>query len=143
MIRNGLFLGLLSLVLSGCGTQLDDEPSRRVVQGTVIYEDAPVTDGLIRFIPLGEKGGPASSAYIENGTFVIDLKGGVPLGKHCVQVEAYRPVDKKVEDSPMDDGPTTEQYLPAEWNSASTLEFQVEAGKEPIIHEFKLKKESK
>ena len=140
MIRNGLILGVLSLVLSGCGTQLDDEPSRRVVQGTVIYEDAPITDGLIRFIPLGDNGGPASSAYIENGTFVIDLKGGVPLGKHRVQVEAYRPVDKKAEDSPMDDGPTREQYLPEEWNSASILEFQVEAGKEPLKHEFNLKK---
>ncbi|QDV51179.1 hypothetical protein [Gimesia fumaroli] len=142
MIRNGLILGLLSLVLSGCGTQLDDEPLRRVVQGTVIYEDSPVTDGLIRFTPLGEKGGPASAAYIENGTFVIDHKGGVPLGKHRVQVEAYRPVDKKAEISPMDDGPTTEQFLPEKWNSASTLEFQVDAGKAPLKHEFNLKKEA-
>jgi len=140
MIRNALILGLLSLVLSGCGTQLDDEPSRRVVQGTVIYEEAPITDGLIRFTPLGEKGGPASSAYIENGTFIIDHKGGVPLGKHRVQVEAYRPVDKKLEDSPMDDGPSKEQFLPEEWNSASTLEFQVDAGQEPLKHEFNLKK---
>tara|TARA_R110002095_G_scaffold155255_3_gene134830 strand:- start:138 stop:569 length:432 start_codon:yes stop_codon:yes gene_type:complete len=143
MIRSGLILGLLCFVYSGCGTQLNDEPLRRVVQGTVIYEDSPVTDGLIRFIPLGDKGGPASSAYIENGAFVIDHKGGIPLGKHRVQVEAYRPVDEKVDDSPMDDGPTTEQYLPVEWNSASTLEFQVDAGKEPLKHEFKLKKESK
>ncbi|QDT91854.1 hypothetical protein [Gimesia algae] len=140
MIRSGLFIGLLSLVLSGCGTQLGDEPSRRVVQGTVIYEEAPITDGLIRFTPLGEQGGPASSAYIKNGTFIIDHKGGVPLGKHRVQVEAYRPVDKKVEDSPMDDGPSTEQYLPDEWNSASTLEIQIEAGQEPHKHEFNLKK---
>ena len=72
MLRSGLILGLLCFVLSGCGTQLHDEPSRRVVQGAVIYEDAPITNGLIRFTPLGDNGGPASTAYIKNGTFVID-----------------------------------------------------------------------
>jgi len=138
MIRSGLFFWIILILTIGCGSNPSDGPNRRVVKGIVTYEGTPITEGVIRFVPIGKTAGPVSSAYIRNGSFNINHKGGVPLGQQRVEIEAYRPVTKLIESSPMDDGPSQEQFLPRKWNAESTLELIVKAGRTPLQHEFSL-----
>lgn len=101
-------VGLLVLAFSvGCGR--GDLP-RKVVYGNVTCGDAKVTMGMLRFAPI-EPGVdlPSTSGRIVDGQYRIEQKGGVPLGKYRVEIDARRPTGTKTT-NPLS-GQTTEETV--------------------------------
>ena len=73
--------------LSGCGS--DGLPSK-VVHGTITFNGEKVMLGQVRFVPIEGTPGPASFSSIEDGKYRIEARGGVPVGKHRVEVQAKK-----------------------------------------------------
>ena len=67
-----------------------------MVHGTVTCNGQVVETGGARFVPIEVTKGPASHGVIVNGKYRIDIRGGVPIGKHRVEVDARRKTGKKV-----------------------------------------------
>lgn len=106
---------------------------RAVVTGTVTYDGRPVEDGMIRFFPIEGTPGPMWGAVINNGEYSCHGKGGVPVGTLAVEIEAYRPagtstarVDDPVGD--LGDAVGNRQFLPAKYNTHTTLRVEIESG---------------
>jgi hypothetical protein len=72
-----------------------------VVHGTITFQGNKVDTGAITFVPIDGTPGPVSVGTITDGEYRIDARGGVPLGKHRVQVEARNKTGRKVKE---DDG---------------------------------------
>ena len=107
--------GLSLLILTtGCGGSGGDV-ERSEVSGSVTYKGQPIEEGLIRFVPEKGTAGPVSAAPIANGKYTIDAKGGVPVGTHRVEIEAYQ-VDAKAgsEEIPGVEGPTSQTVYPCQ-----------------------------
>ena len=66
------------------------------VHGTVTCDGENVETGLVRFVPIEGTAGPASSGKIEGGQYRIESRGGVPIGKHRVEVDARKKTGTKV-----------------------------------------------
>jgi hypothetical protein len=88
-----LAMGFACLALSGCGKQ--GLPSK-VLHGSVTCGGETVSTGSVSFVPVSDTAGPTSSARIVDGQYRIEDRGGVPLGKHRVQVEAWKKTGRKV-----------------------------------------------
>lgn len=103
-----LCVGLFVLAISlGCGR---GELPRKVIYGNVTCGDAKVTMGMLRFAPIEAGGGlPSTSGRIVDGQYRLDQKGGVPLGKYRVEIDARRPTGTKTT-NPMS-GQTTEDTV--------------------------------
>ena len=89
-------LWILGLVLiAGCGRSggLD----AKVVHGTVTVAGEKVDAGEVRFVPIEGTPGPTSAATILDGQYRIEARGGVPVGKHRVEVEARRKTGRQVQ----------------------------------------------
>ncbi len=93
VLRN-VALGLIVLLIGGCGWW--GVPSTVVVHGTVTCGDDPVDLGLIRFTPINGTQGPRSAGEIRDGHYRIDARGGVPVGRHRVEIIAERRTGEQV-----------------------------------------------
>lgn len=82
------------LLLSGCGGKGLES---RVVRGTVTYQGEKVETGQIRFVPIEGTPGSVNAAPIVDGQYEITARGGVPVGKHRVEVDAQKKTGRKVE----------------------------------------------
>ena len=128
-------------ILVGCG---HSGPEKVVVQGQVTYQGQPVPNGDVMFYPIEGTTGPASGASIKDGQYVADGRGGVPLGKHRVEIRAYRSGSIGPAGSANDDdwrgrrGGQRQQYLPARFNTDSKLTVTVDSSEAPAVHDFQL-----
>lgn len=86
-------LGLV--LIAGCGGGGGLEA--RVVHGTVTVGGEKVDAGEVRFVPIDGTPGPTSAATILDGEYRIEARGGVPVGKHRVEVDARRKTGRQVE----------------------------------------------
>lgn len=136
---------LLKIVL-GCafavvlfGGCRDQGPQRVLVSGNVTYNGEPVAEGVIRFTPGEDSPMPMTAAAIINGAYKADLRGGVPVGTHKVEIEAYRMAEKSATQM-LRGSPPRIQYLPDRYNTKSELQITVESGSEDIIKDFALTK---
>lgn len=131
---------LAAMMLSGC--RANREPPRVIVSGKVTYRGEPVADGVIRFIPLPRCPVPSSGAYIVAGCYRADGRGGVPVGTHRVEIEAYRAVPINVQPgAPLPPGMPEEgheQYLPDRYNTSTQLEITIEPSRKGITKDFDL-----
>lgn len=131
------FLLILSVCfLNGCGGT-DDAPARRIVSGKVLYQNQPVENGTIRFIP--QPSGPVASARIIDGTYRVENKGGVPLGEHRVEITSAAGGTELVEAEVMPDKnarPVLE--IPEKYNTNSGLSAVIEAGESAQKVDFSL-----
>ncbi len=84
-------LGLACLASAGCGKG----PAAKLVYGSVMYGDEKVPLGEIFFEPYDERG-PNCVAPIVDGQYRIDARGGVPLGKYRIRVDARKKTGRKV-----------------------------------------------
>ena len=117
------------IVLPGCGTK--GGLSMKVVHGTVTAGGQTVDTGMVRFVPIQLTKGPASAGRIENGQYRVVARGGVPLGKHRVEVTALKKTGRKLKAR----GPFEEQMIdetvpmaPEQYaGSNSPLEFELTA----------------
>ena len=88
-----LVLGSWSLLPVGCG---DSKLATKVLHGTVTLDGQKVETGWLRFVPIDGTPGPASTARIVDGEYRIEARGGVPVGKHRVEVDARKRTGRKV-----------------------------------------------
>ena len=79
--------------MAGCGTGATE----KVVYGTVTCNGEQVPQGTVRFVPIEGTAGPASTGRITDGEYRIEARGGVPVGKHRVEVMARQPTGRQVE----------------------------------------------
>ena len=125
---------LLLVSILGCG-RTSDMP-RAIVEGTVTYDGQPIEKGRIRFEPLPGTRGNLSVGVIDHGEYRIDDFGGVPVGKHRIELYSYDPNDPAGGPG----GPPPKQFLPAKYNYESTIELEIEATPSPVVHDFTLEK---
>lgn len=112
------FLCLLSpCVLVGCGRE--SSLDRVEVRGKVTFAGKPIQNGEIRFFPAQKTKGPVSGAPIVEGTYEVTQRGGVPVGNHRVEIEAFRKSRARPELNA--EGGHREQYLPEQFNIGSKL----------------------
>jgi hypothetical protein len=121
------FLALsLAAILAGCSKS---GPVKTTVSGAVTYNSEPVEVGIIRFIPTGGTEGPLATATIADGRYTATAAGGVPVGKHKVEILGYVELPRAANLPPM--APTArEQYIPDEFNKSSKLEFTIDSAGE-------------
>lgn len=125
--------------LGGCGGH--QGPERVVVSGTITYNGKPVSVGRVLFTPVSTSPAPVAGAPIEEGTYRVDGRGGVPVGTHTVQIEAYRTASASAvpgqSESPMARG-VRQQYLPKCYNSESQLQITIQSGCREVVKNFEL-----
>lgn len=109
-----VLLGLLSL--AGCG---DSGPAKYGVTGSVTLDGQPVEQGEIRFLSADAQGTPYAGQIV-NGKFDCQ----VTEGQKRVEITATRESP-----TPAADGlPNFVSYIPAAYNSQSTLTAEVKPG---------------
>ena len=120
----GVVLLMMALMLQvGCGPS---GPDIARVQGTVTMDGKPLPNAIIMFVPVG--GRPSVSETDANGKYVLEFSGGrkgaIP-GINRVEINTGRLAYEK-------DGknyPAVKESVPVQYNRHTTLEFNVEAGK--------------
>ena len=120
----GVVLLMMALMLQvGCGPS---GPDIARVQGTVTMDGKPLPNAIIMFVPVG--GRPSVSETDANGKYVLEFSGGrkgaIP-GINRVEINTGRLAYEK-------DGknyPAVKESVPVQYNRVTTLEFNVEAGK--------------
>ncbi len=117
-------LGLLLLAIIGCGGG-SNEPTKYAVTGKVTLAGKPVEEGLIRFAPgSGQPARDPDVAPITSGNY----SAMVTAGSKRVEIEVYSPTGPE-----FDGKPTNVQVAPAQYNTASTLKKEIQAGKNSDI----------
>jgi hypothetical protein len=132
-----LFLMFFVASLAGCGG--DRGPERVVVSGTVTYNGKPIPNGSIRFMPTAASPVPMAGAAIKDGEYKVEAHGGIPVGTHKIEIDAYRvdPAYAKP-DMPTGRGVPRKQYLPKRYNTDSELTITIEPGSPKITKDFAL-----
>ena len=131
-----LLLAACCLPAGGCGGQ-KGLPTQ-VVHGTVTISGETPDSGRVRFVPIEGTKGPASMGQIVDGQYRIDARGGVPVGKHRVEVTALKKTGRKVAGSGPSGEPMqvdeTVSLSPTEYaGTGSPLVFEVVAGSDGRI----------
>jgi hypothetical protein len=117
-------VGVLTLTFSmtGCGASKQGPAPlvQAVVSGTINLDGKPMSEGVIVFSSPGVAGVPIP---IKDGKF----EGKVAAGEKRVEITAFRagePVMMGDKPGP----PVSENYIPARFNTESTLTAKIEAG---------------
>jgi hypothetical protein len=122
--------GLLSSVfvlMTGCGGSGGVK-----VSGTVTFNNEPIKEGYIAFLPV-EEGGTGSGGPIADGQYSVR----VPAGKNRVQITATtRMALPPGEVSMYGETEETRQYLPARYNAKTELEAEVSRSSSPLNFEL-------
>jgi len=144
-LRLDVFQGVALLcccvfILTAGGCSKKSAIDRVVVSGSVTYQGQPISLGQIRFLPDANTQAPMSGAFISDGRYVVDAKGGVPVGTHRVEILAFQTeVSRGAGPDIKVQGGSREQYLPEKYNSASGLVLSVGPGQSsPMSHDFNL-----
>lgn len=118
---SGVLLAV-ALVLAGCG---GDQMRTAPVNGKVTYQNKPVPQGSVTFIP--ESGGPPATGEIKpDGTFRMTTYSsgdGAILGKHKVVIVAIEDMEGKL---PEERNPTPPPIIPAKYTSPATTPLTAE-----------------
>lgn len=129
------FLLLGSVLSIGCNSS----DTGFSISGNVSYEGEAVTNGSIGFIPITKSVGHSAGADIIDGKYEIDPSKGPIEGSYKVIIYAEKPSGKKIQ---ADEGSSEMidemvQYIPAIYNSRTSLEIKLE-GDQPDL-DFLLK----
>jgi hypothetical protein len=108
-------------------------PERVIVSGTITHNGKPIPEGEIRFVPAPPAAVPVAIAQIVDGQYRVDHHGGVPVGTHKVEIQAFHMPSKPV---PL--GPAPQNYLPKRFNTDSQLKMTIESGSREITKDFAL-----
>lgn len=117
----------LLMLVTGCGSA-----DQATVHGNVTFDGAMVELGEIVFTP-SDTSKTAVGAKIENGKYQCSL----PVGPSKVRITAYRDIPGSVDRSnPGQERAKREMYIPAKFNSASTLEANISSSSSPLNFEL-------
>jgi hypothetical protein len=112
------------------------EIQKVVVQGTVVFDGQPVANGEVRFYPMPGTHGPVSGGPVRDGRYIAQGRGGVPVGRHAVEILAFRPSSGARAAHP--EGGPVEQYLPKKFNEETELTAEVTGEENPATITFDL-----
>ena len=132
---------LLAMPTLFAGCMGDRGPERVAVNGRVTYNGKPIPEGLIRFVPAEASSAPVSGAAIMDGNYKVDSRGGVPVGRHRIEIEAHRPSKAGAANgaagmrSPAFAG---NQYIPEKYNVKTRLEITIQSGSPEITKDLDL-----
>ena len=135
-----------ALAVVGCRQQGIE---RAIVYGTISFAGKPMPTGTIHFVPIEGTKTPSAAAQIVDGKYRVDSRGGVPVGTHKIEIEAFRPL---APDSPiaieaariakehpnLDFPPSREQYVPARYNAATELKISIPPDSGTVEHNLQL-----
>lgn len=128
-----LLISVSLLISAGCGNA--DGLTRAIVTGTVSFQNTSVEDGQIRYIPIDGTAGPTTVSPIRHGKYLCDHNGGVPVGRHRVEILVWDPSVPP----PMGPGsPVRPQWAPERYNQESELMFEVEDSGRPVEKDWAL-----
>ncbi|MBN2295405.1 MAG: hypothetical protein JXM70_23440 [Pirellulales bacterium] len=131
---------LLLISIVGCGG--GDGFERVTVSGSVSYAGQPLEKGVIRFVPRAGTETTVCGAAIVDGAYILDSKGGVPVGNYKVEIRRAATLDKDTaladEDNDLSRSPIAQQELPAKYNTDSQLEITIASGNGKIVKDFHL-----
>jgi hypothetical protein len=130
-------LAIASSLISGCSKA---GPQKAEVSGSVSLNGVAIEEGSIQFIPVDGTTGPGAGGVIKNGKYHISLENGVMVGKNRVELRAFGPSGKKIQDPTALPGVMTEsrvQVFPPEYNESSTVIKEVKAGSNSIDFEIR------
>lgn len=139
---------LICLVVGSTGCKKSGI-ERTIVYGTVSFAGKPISTGTIYFTPIEGTKTPPGASQIVDGKYRVESRGGVPVGTHKIEVEAFRPLAANSpvaieaariakEHPNLDFPPTREQYIPARYNTASELKITIDADSGTIEHNLDL-----
>ena len=134
-----LVYALIATCCVGCGGR--GGPERVEVSGTVTYNGTPIPEGTIRFVPGQHSMVPLSGAPISEGAYRVDQQGGVPVGTHKIEIEAFRkvqPSGQRATGGLHSNEEFRQQYLPDRFNRRSELEITIEPDSGNIVQDFEL-----
>ena len=116
-----LLILLSGLMLAGCSKS----STHGTVRGTVTFDDAPLPEGTVRFVPV-DGGSQTASAMVSEGAFTAT----VPVGRMRVEFSAPKVVGQQkmynTPDSPKVD--VVAELLPPRYNVQSELTLDVQTG---------------
>ncbi|MBU4398929.1 MAG: hypothetical protein KKE86_06285 [Planctomycetes bacterium] len=92
-IRAAGALALACLAMTGCGQQ---GLHAKAMHGSVTCGGEKVPLGQVSFVPIEGTPGPTTTALIVDGRYRVERGGGVPLGKHRVEVDVRKKTGRKV-----------------------------------------------
>lgn len=117
----------LSMVLAGCGAA--SGPQRASLSGTITLDGTALERGVISLVPIAGTKGPTAGVEIVAGKYTIAQSTGPVPGHYRVEITANRKTGKiRDEGGMVGKVEVTEQYIPAKYNTASTLELDIVAG---------------
>ena len=134
---------LASLCCVSCGGCGPSGPEQFALSGEVTYDGQPVPMGSVGFIPEGNPTAKTVGADLKDGRYEISAYDGPVAGKYKVWIEGERPTGRQIK---ADEGSSEtvdeiESYIPAEYNSASTLTVEISEDREDL--DFRLEKPAK
>lgn len=119
---------VIPLLLSGCSSE-PAGPEMFAVTGTVSFDGTPVEDGRIQFRK-AEGDQKAFSTEIKAGAYKLETEAGTMQ----VEITASRPTGKFDTSNPDDPPqPIGEMYIPAKYNTETTLTAEVKSSGENVI----------
>jgi hypothetical protein len=124
-VSRRFWLLVVFLACAGCS------PGIHTVTGTVKFDDTPVADGSITFVP-EDKNNPSVGDTIKDGKYQVKAKPG----HYKVEIRAVREVPG--EKGPMGE-PKMEDYIPAKYNDQTELTADVGKGSDTINFPLKSK----
>ena len=119
--------------VAGCSSG----PAYGDVSGEVTLDDAPLREGVVRFVPV-DGNTPTASALIENGEFRLP----VPAGNHRVEISAPKlpkgiNSSKEMKRGTVDEGAALEELIPQRYNTKSELTADVKKGANKVRYHLK------
>jgi hypothetical protein len=116
---------LVCLSTLGCGGGAPDGPELFPVTGTVTFDGEPINEGSILFRADGGTG-KGYAGEIKDGSYTLETV----TGEMKVEITASRAVPGKFGEAASPDEeppPLMEMYIPAQYNTKSTLTAEVKA----------------
>ncbi len=133
--RTCIAAGLLGLF--GCSERQSEGPARSHVSGTVTFEGKPVPFGSISFVPFEGSNLPVSGAEIHEGKYDVINNGGVPVGKHRVEINGWEKAPQATGAADVS-SVNIKPLIPEKFNTKSELTLTIESSS-PISKNFELK----
>ena len=126
-----LYLGLLLVMaVGGCA----DNSGRAAVHGLVKLDDKPLASGSISFYPVQ---GAVAGSDIVDGKYSIPADKGAVVGTNRVQISAYGPTGRMYREPSGEMSEERAQLVPASYNTQTTLQCEVEPGKNKCDFDLK------
>ncbi len=119
LVRSFLLAACLPWII-GCGGGGKPGPRTYHIVGTASYSGEPLKEANL--VVRSVDGKHAAGATISNGKFQLDA----PAGMMIVEITASREVPGEFrEDNPGEKVPVKEQFIPAKYNTESTLKLEI------------------